>query len=263
MVFRPDKMEVARSFKRCLTTYDENALIQKKVSERLVRLLRESAGREFKRALEVGCCTGMLSEMFCSQFSVGTLYVNDLVPELCEKAKERVLRDLQTVEIFPGDIEELDIPGRLDLILSSSTMQWLSDFPGMLQRFSKALVNGGYLAISLFGDGTFREIKELTGRGLHYLPFEQICSTVGNHFDILRTEISEDRLFFPNPRDVLRHLQATGVSGLGYYRWTSATLRSFESEYRRLYGSEEEVGLSYVSHYLVARKKIQEDDDGR
>lgn len=257
MVFYPDKIEVARCFRRSQPTYDDNAFIQKKVSARLVGFLQELEDIKCRRVLEVGCCTGILTEMFCSHYPVANLFVNDLVPELCEKARERVSKSLLSIEALPGDIEKIAIPRQLDLILSSSTLQWLTDLPAALDKFNEALADQGYLVFSLFGAGTMAEIKTLTGCGLHYLAIDQLCSLVKSRFDLLRVETSEDRLVLPTPRDVLRHLQATGVSGLGYYRWTPATLRIFESEYRRMYGSEEGVQLSYVSHFLVARKKLQ------
>ena len=255
MVFCPDKKEVAQRFRRSLTTYDENAHIQKKVSQRVVELLQSTAGVDFNRVLEVGCCTGVLTELLCSRSSFATLFLNDLVPELCEAAKERIRKYSQSVETIPGDIEEATIPDQLDLIISSSTLQWLSDYPAILRKFSAALTERGYLVFSLFGAGTLREIQELTGRGLPYMTSEQLCLPLESGFDLLRFETCEDSLFFQSPRDVLRHLQSTGVSGLGNFRWTSAGLRTFEEDYCRLYTSGEKVRLSYVSHFLVARKK--------
>ncbi len=254
MVFSPDKKEVAQRFRRSLPTYDENAVIQRKVSEQVVDLLQSTAGIGFSRVLEVGCCTGIMTELLCSRSPVASLFVNDLVPELCELARVRAGRYISSVETIPGDIEKVDIPDELDLIVSSSTLQWLSDYPAILEKFSTALTERGYLVFSIFGVGTLGEIQELIGRGLHYLALEQICSFLESRFDLLRVETCEDSLFFSGPRDVLRHLQATGVSGLGNFRWTPAGLRTFEKNYRRLYGSEGKVRLSYVSHLLVARK---------
>lgn len=255
MVFCPDKNEVAQRFRRSLATYDENALIQKKVSERLVELLQSTAGVGFSRVLEVGCCTGVLTELLCSRFPVTTLFLNDLVPELCAAAGERARRYSPTVETIAGDIEEVALPEDLDLIVSSSTLQWLSDYPAILRKFSAALADRSYLVFSLFGDGTLREIQQLTGRGLRYLALEQILAHLESRFDLLALETREDRLLLPGPREVLRHLQATGVGGLGSFRWTPAGLRAFEGEYRRLFSAGENVQLSYVSHFLVARKK--------
>ncbi len=263
MVFCPDKKEVAQRFRRSLATYDENALIQKKVSERLVELLHSTAGRDFSRVLEVGCCTGGLTEMLCSRSPMLILFLNDLVPECCEAAQERARRYLAEVVAIPGDIEEVLLPRSLDLIVSSSTLQWLANYPAVLAKFADALTERGYLVFSLFGRGTLQEIQELTGRGLPYLALEHLCALLGSHFDILSSQTCEDSLLFQGPRDVLRHLQATGVSGLGNFRWSPSGLRAFEEDYRRLFTSGGKVRLSYVSHFLVARKKGQGGGDAR
>lgn len=255
MTFRPDKNEVARRFKRSLATYDENAVVQKKVSARLVDLLQTCPGLRFSRVLEVGCCTGIMTENLCRRYPIETLYLNDLVPELCEQAKLRIAKEIHfPPQILPGDIEVTTLPDNLDLIVSSSTLQWLSNFPDVFAGFAIALRAGGYLVFSFFGDGTLLEIRELTGRGLCYPELEQFRQILKSQFTILMTESCHNELIFSRPREVLRHLQATGVGSLGSFRWTPTGLRRFEQKYHNLYGSEKGVRLSYISHFVVARK---------
>lgn len=252
----PDKHEVAKRFKRSLATYDENAVVQEKVSARLIDLLPTCPDLGFTRVLEVGCCTGILTEKLCSCYPLDILYLNDLVPELCERAGARVAeKTLSPPLLLPGDIEEVALPDTLDLIVSSSTLQWLRNFPAVFSRFSGALRDGGYLVFSFFGDGTLVEIKELTGRGLVYPGLDRFEKILEPLFTILTNESCHHELMFPDPRQVLRHLQATGVGSLGNFRWTPTRLRQFEQDYRKRYSRGEEVRLSYTSHCFVARKK--------
>jgi malonyl-ACP O-methyltransferase BioC len=256
MTVHPDKHEVARRFKRSLATYDENAVVQKRVSARLIDLLQTCKNLHFARVLEVGCCTGILTKKLCNRYPVGILYLNDLVPELCELAGRRIAEEtLSPPLLLPGDIEETVLPDNLDLIVSSSTLQWLRNFPEIFSRFAEALRDGGYLVFSFFGDGTLLEMRELTGRGLCYPGLDQFHAILEPQFTVLTTESWHDELLFSDPRAVLRHLQATGVSSLGNFRWTPTRLREFEQKYRERYSCGDEVRLSYTSHCIVARKK--------
>jgi len=259
VIFHPDKNEVARRFRRSLATYDDNAVVQERIGARLVDLLGTCPELRFSRVLEVGCCTGLMTEKLCRRFPVETLYLNDLVAEFCERARQRTEVAVAAVpRLLPGDIEATALPDDLDLIVSSSTLQWLRDYAGVFARFADALRAGGYLVFSFFGDGTLREIRELTGRSLHYPGLEELRRLLEERFIVFGTESRSDELIFAEPRQILRHLQATGVGGLGRYRWTPAGLRRFEQEYRRLFGGAQGVRLSYVSHFVLARKKGDE-----
>lgn len=255
VIFHPDKNEVARRLKRSLATYDDNAVVQERIGARLVDLLGTCPELRFSRVLEVGCRTGLMTEKLCRRFPVETLYLNDLVAEFCDRARQRTEAAVAAApRLLPGDIEATALPDDLDLIVSSSTLQWLRDYAGVFARFADALRAGGYLVFSFFGDGTLREIRELTGRGLQYPGLEELRGLLEGRFTVLGSESRCDELMFAEPRQVLRHLQATGVGGLGRYRWTPAGLRRFEQDYRRLFGSTRGVRLSYVSHLVAARK---------
>ncbi len=63
-----------------MESYDEAAIVQNALAGRLVRALEELPDTAFRRVLEIGCCTGVLTEMLCRERQVRTLFLNDLVP---------------------------------------------------------------------------------------------------------------------------------------------------------------------------------------
>ena len=251
-----NKNIVARSFSRGKTTYDENAKIQQRVSWKLVKKLAKYPEIAPANVLEIGCCTGTLTELLLSSCKVEKLYLNDLVASFHDVVMNR-LEGAKGVEIIPmfGDIERLSLPENLDLVISSATFQWLADLKSLFAKIADALSEHGYLAYSIFGPGTLREFREITDIGLQYSAVGTILDMMDQYFHIEEEETVKDILFFSSPRDILRHLQATGVSGVMNYRWTPGTLREFESEYAERFGTASGIPVTYVSSYVIASKK--------
>lgn len=251
-----DKNRVARSFSRGKTTYDQNAKIQQRVSWKLIKKLAKYSEISSKNVLEIGCCTGTLTELMLSSCDVEKLYLNDLVPSFYDDVKRR-LAGVEQVEIIPmfGDVEELSLPDDLDLIISSATFQWLANLEGLFKKLAGALNNNGYLAFSIFGPGTLCEFRELTNVGLNYSSVGTLLDMMDKYFHIEEEETVKDQLFFSSPRDILRHLQATGVSGVDDFRWTPGKLREFEREYAEKFGTASGIPVTYISSYVIGSKK--------
>jgi len=256
MAMTLNKDQIAHCFRQAITTYDLHATAQREVSARLLTLAGQIPAISYKRVLEIGCCTGMLTQLLCQQHRVKTLFLNDLVPDFAAPVMARIPEDRMPhlLPIF-GDIETIQLPDRLSLVLSSATFQWLADLPGLLQRLAQALCENGFLAFSVFSPGTLAEFTELTGVGLDYRTPEQIAGLLEKDFILEQMVTDQDRLLLPTPRDVLHHLRATGVGGVRDYRWTKAGLRRFEQEYRTRFGTAGGVPVTYASICCIARKK--------
>lgn len=251
-----DKCKIARRFRRSLSTYDDAALVQKKLAERLVGSLNSLPEKAFRRVIEIGCGTGILTEMLCSSKAVGTLYLNDLVPD-CEKMVLDRIADQRPSQVIPffGDIEQLAFPSDLSLIVSGSTFQWLNDFPQLLDGLCSMLPQGAFLAFTLFGSGTLKEFSSLTSVELTYYSDQKIRAMLDQAFTLESHSTYQDRLFFGSAREILHHIRATGVGGVGNYHWTKASLRDFGVRYGQKFGSKKGLPVSYVSSAFVFRKR--------
>lgn len=246
---------ISDHFRRSLLTYDEGAKVQKEVGDLLISSLQNYPEIVFSKVLEIGCCTGSMTQSLCETYDIKELWVNDLVKECCERTAERIADQTDTVHPLPGDIEILPLPQNLDLVVSSSTFQWLHDLAGCFVKVYEALSEDGFLVFTLFGPGTMYQVKALTGVGLCYTSEADLVQMLNYNFTILSLSTSHHRMYFQTPRDVLRHIQKTGVGGVSSFRWTGDTLKSFEKGYRNQFGEEQGVPLDYVSTCVVARKK--------
>ncbi len=253
---RIDKEKVARCFRRAISSYDDHAVVQKKTGKDLVDLLSSYPGISFDRVLEIGCCTGMMTETLSDRFNISTLYINDLVPEFEQTVNGRINPN-KTVQIVPvfGDIETRQLPDDLDLVVSNATFQWLEEPAVFFSRLASVIKTDGYLVSSIFTNGTLKEFKELTGIGLDYYGQDELEKMLGESFEIKEITSRKDKLYFPDPLDVLKHFQATGVGGVGRLRWTTGKLSRFAKEYAHRFGTKKGVALSYVSTSVVAVKR--------
>ena len=249
-----DSNRIGRRFLRSLGTYEEGASVQRDVIQQLLARVDEVPSLQCNRVLEIGCGTGQLTAEFCAKRYVGEMYLNDLLEDFCLKTAGRILHLTGKVHLLAGNIEETILPEHLDLVLSSSTFQWLKDLPALLDRCATSLVDSGVLAFSLFGPGTMQEIRELLGVGLRYLPQQQILDHLSQKFTCLEAKQFIYKPYFSTPRQVLRHIQQTGVGGIVSYRWTRSRLRDFEEKYLAMYGEEQGVPLSYHALTFVAQK---------
>ena len=251
-----DKEQVRRRFAKHLEAYDSLAVVQQQIAATLAGYFSVYAPARFGTVLEVGCGTGFLTRELVKIGGMEKLYLNDLVPEALPALEKRLGEEgcFVQVGLLPGDAEQIDIPQEADLIASASAMQWFEDLDGFLAKTAAALKPGGWLVFNLFGPENLRQVRELTGSGLDYLPAGELRRLLEKHVEIVALREETIRQTFDTPFDVLRHLQQTGVTATGEFRWTPGSLRTFEREYTVRYGRNGKVHLDWEVVYVIARK---------
>jgi malonyl-CoA O-methyltransferase len=252
-----DQVRVERSFRRGLQTYHDHAVVQARVARQLAQMLAGSgAPPRMDQMLEFGCGTGHLTGALLDRFAVGRLTLNDLVPLAAAEAAGLARGRGVESNILPGPVEALPLPGGQDLIAAASAIQWVEDIPALLSRLAERLRPGGWLALSGFGRGHFRELAEL-GSGAAapgYADAEEWRGMMPAGLEIAEVRQEEIRMLFPTARDLLRHLQRTGVNGQARGRWTRSRLARFEQDYRRAFGQQDGLPLTYDAVWVLARR---------
>lgn len=150
-----DKARVARAFSRGAERYDGHAHVQRRAVERLLALALPGLAPP-RRALDVGTGTGAVLAELAARYPAAALAAVDLAPGMARAARARVPRAALAV----GDAERLPFAaGCFDLVVSSSTFQWLARLEPALAEARRVLAPGGAVAVAFFGGATLHELR--------------------------------------------------------------------------------------------------------
>ncbi|MCF6186221.1 MAG: malonyl-ACP O-methyltransferase BioC [Desulfobulbaceae bacterium] len=250
---KADKKQIRRHFARAAETYDTQAVVQERVADRLLTLVEEYAEHPPASALEIGCCTGILTRRIIARFPrLQVLHVNDLVADF-RRQIERIAFPGQ-MEFLAGDIEAIPLPEQYQLVVSSSTFHWLHDLGAFFAKLHRHLQPGGLLAFAMYGPENLREIRVLTGMGLEYPTLGHLTDLLEQqHFEISAAAETMEILHFVNSGAVLQHLRQTGVNALAGPGWNRVRLQEFTRRYQDRFREKLGVRLTYHPMYLLAR----------
>ena len=212
-------------FAKNLKSYDENAKIQKRMAERLITFVQN---KQPKKILEIGCGTGFLTQLINKEFKFESFMAIDIVKDC-----EQYIKNISSNIIFtPADIEEFITSNNetYDLIISNASLQWVNNFEEVINTLKTFLNPNGELIFSTFGPENFREIYHITGASLEYFPVNELQRLFPQAN--IYTEIHI--MAFDTPKDVLKHLQLTGVNAIENTHWTKKDLTKFENGYKNL-----------------------------
>ncbi len=249
-----DKESVRKRFSRRPDAYEQAASVQRTIAQRLGEIAREGIPGPVRTIWEAGCGTGFLTRELTGIFSPDRYYVNDLVAEAAVSVWKKYQDSGFDILPVPGDAEALPFPEGIDLLSAASVFQWFGDKPEFVRRAAAALPPGGHLLFNTFCPGNLREVRELTGRGLDYPGPGELTAMTAPFFDLLHLSRATVVQWFDDPMDVLRHLQRTGVTATGPFRWTREGLRRFDRQYRVRFGVDGKIPLTWEIIYLLAKK---------
>lgn len=249
-----DKAEISCRFRKSVDSYDDHAVVQRLMIDKLCGLLKKNRIVYPDKILEIGCGTGLLTSALQRMFCASDLSINDLVYEMCNKTAERC--GISVSRCLVGDIESFGLTEEYNLIASGSTFQWFTRPAETLKKLSAHLVSGGYLVFSTFGHENLKELRAVTGKGLVYHPAEELTAFLSPYFDVLCTEEDFHPLYFRHPVEILRHLKNTGVNATAAPQmWTKGRMTQFVEDYTFLSSLDKGYPLTYHSLYFVCRKK--------
>lgn len=251
-----DKELVRKRFSKYLAAYDSLAVVQQTIAETLAGHFSGCMPQKLGSVLEIGCGTGFLTRQLLKHAHIKKSYLNDLVEQAPLLLGNRLQSapNLSDIVLLPGDAEVVPFPEAIDLVASASVLQWLEDLRGFFSKTAAALRPGGWFVFNLFGTDNLHQMKALTGSGLRYFSPEEIRQWLEERFEVVELTRQTIRQQFDSPFDVLRHLQQTGVTATGEFRWTPGSLRCFERDYVRLYSESGGVFLDWDVMYVIARK---------
>jgi len=253
-----DKKIISQRFTKALLSYDTEAIVQKKIIEKLIDYIKQEKLQNINKILEIGCGTGLLSKKIINLFAPDTIYLNDICQEIDVCFKDYLTNNSSSsnsIKFLLGDAEQIIFPNNIDLLISSSTVQWFEDFENFIKKTTFALNKNKYLVFSTFGEDNLKEIKYITGRGLKYYSKENIEHIVSKYYKIRLIQEELNVLFFNSPKEVLLHLKKTGVAAIQNNTfWNKNNLDMFTKSYIENFKHENKIMLTYHPIYVIAEK---------
>lgn len=158
-----DRCRVRRAFSEQADAYDSLAMVQKRVVQRFLE--RNFSGGEVPAmVLDVGCGTGRLLESLLVRFPGVHAVGLDMAHGMARNAARRLASGSALV---CGDGERLPFVDKcFDLVVSTSTYQWLNPLDRAFSEARRVLRPGGRFLFALFGEATLFELKESYRRAL-------------------------------------------------------------------------------------------------
>ena len=234
-----NKKTVANNFSKSSKNYDKFAKVQKYMSEKLIAYLDED---KYTDILEIGCGTGILTDRLLTKYPECTMDLCDISFEMLKKVEEKYKNKIN--KYILGDIEELEIDKKYDLIISNASFQWFSHLDRTLEKLKNHLNEGGLLIFSTFGDGTYKELIEsfrMVGDGYVYSQdFASADFFINRGYELYEEVYKED---YTSLSAFLRAIKGVGASSARENKkpLTKSILYRAEEEYRKLCGGKVEV----------------------
>lgn len=250
-----DKEYVAQRFEDAATSYEDEAELQCQVASRLWTLTHKHLLPHHPiDLLEIGCGTGLLTKKYIGDIDINTLELWDIAPQnlsLCaahgsDGINLRFKQCDAELELVGVDEESLD------LIISSSTVQWFHSPARFLRNAARALRRGGILAFSTYGSGMCRELRQC-GIPIRDYPGENATAWHSiPSFENIHTGSEMLVRRFDSPQEVFRHLRQSGVNALRRQPLSPVAMRHAITCYP--IDAEGKAPLTFNPLYFIYRK---------
>jgi malonyl-CoA O-methyltransferase len=265
-----DRQRVKAAFHRQAGDYDCHARVQQRVVVRLLEQVQREVGQS-QRILDVGAGTGRLMaglhRLNPQALTVGV----DLAFGMCRTARDNLL-DRDDVYLLNSDAEQLPFAaGVFDLVISTSTYQWLSHLETAFREAYRVLAPGGMFCFALFGELTLFELKSSYRQALgsekrggedrshNFFSAAEVAAALGEPgFSRKRVDAECEVEYHPDVPELLRSLKRIGagnaaavaVRGLAERR----VMLDMMTIYRREFGSTEGIPATYEVVYGIGWK---------
>jgi len=270
---RINRDRVGRAFHRQAGEYDRHAAVQKRVVDRLLALAKSRISPAPADVLDIGCGTGQLLYSLSIQYPHSRLYGLDLAYNMTRCAADRLG---QGAALVNGDAEQLPFrAAAFDLVVSTSTVQWIEDLALFFRQCHRVLRPGGLLCIAFFAGRTMGELQECyrdaagqrgdSAEGyldrLHrFRDVPAVQDALGlSDFGGVRLTSGIEMDYYADVPDLLRSIKRIGAGsaaqearpgGLGWRSILNETSRL----YRERYGRDGMIPVTYEVVYVFAQR---------
>jgi malonyl-CoA O-methyltransferase len=211
-----------REFSKNAYRYDEHTSLQQHIAHHLIAGISGTP----QTILDLGCGSGAVCKRL--HWSYERFIGVDSAPHMCALHPHS-----ETIEVVCEDFENKELFQNrpiIDLLISSSALQWASDIETLLSRISLTCKE---IALAIFTDKTFQTIYEMTQIPT-FLPNADVLIAMLNERFCCRFERQTFRLHFDDNLSAFRYIKKSGVSG-GRKRLSVSQTKALIKDYPHSY----------------------------
>lgn len=157
-----DKQQARRAFERAADSYDQAAVLQREVADRILERLNYIKPVP-ERLLDVGCGTGYTLQSLARRYPGCEIWALDVSLNMLGAARRKSTlwqRLRGRFRYVVGDAEQLPLAdASVDMIFSSLAVQWCVDLDRTFAEMRRVLKPDGLLMFSTFGPDTLKELR--------------------------------------------------------------------------------------------------------
>ena len=257
-----EKRSVERNFSRGSKYYDENAVVQKYMAEKLFEIISKEEIK-YNNILEIGCGTGIFSKKIADFFNESFIDLIDISQEMINESQKKI-KPSEKTNYFCCDAEKYKADKKYDLIVSNAVFQWFEDIEKVIGNYFEMLNNGGIIAFSVFGEGTYEELKKSfvnANIGYNYIqPFitkERLTNKMvelSGNFSFLE-EIYIEK--YKSVREFLKYIRDIGANSAKENKpiLTPSKIKKVEQIYTENYSEKGEILSTNVLFFCLIKKE--------
>ena len=154
-----DKQQARLAFSRAADRYDEVAVLQREIGNRMLERL-ELVRIKPETVLDLGAGTGVATAELSRRYPRSRVLALDFALPMLLQVRARGRR-FRKPHGLCADLEQLPLADRtVDLIFSNVAIQWSNDLEKTFGEMLRVLKPGGLLMFTTFGPDTLKELRE-------------------------------------------------------------------------------------------------------
>ena len=225
-----DKAAISRNFNRAALEYDQHALLQNIVLERLLEQIPVFCIKP-ARVLDLGSGTGKGASRLRKQYSGSRIIQLDIAEAMICIAKKRAGRFFSRTSFICADADQLPLgDATIDMVFSSLMLQWSQAPDQLLHDLHRVIKPGGLLLFATLGRDTLYELEESwhstdSQSHVHVFPDIQIIGNMLVQCGFVQPVLSSERLGFNygDVNSIMKDLKSVGAVNSGQNRRRSLT----------------------------------------
>ena len=220
-----DKKQLRTAFERAANSYDQAAVLQREISNRMLSRL-EYIKYQPDVILDAGSGTGYGSQQLAKRYPNSQLIAMDIAWAMLSHARpntvwwQRLLPLLQQRAYYVcADVEQIPIKNEsVSMIWSNLALQWCNDLEHTFAEMHRILRTDGLVMFSTFGPDTLKELRQSFAQVDAFSHVNRFIDMhdigdllVHNGFSTPVMDMEYITLTYPDVTSVMRDLKAIGA----------------------------------------------------